>query len=245
MGRKRSRKSNLATRPEGSESHPAEEKQTQCSCPYNSEKPPISDENEKTAVYETLRNEIISTQAMRTNLIVYMFSVYFLLFGYGIGNGESHKLRFVATYAVLLAFQTKIIRLKFTIARISAFISKYFEEEKEDRLYKWETINLYNDFFRTNNKLFTILSSTAAFQLGLLSLFAFLRYTYKEYGNMNILLWSCPDKFSVGICFISLFFLLRIRDEYKVSIEIKKSMKQQFETAVITEETETDSNGSL
>ena len=36
---------------------------------------------EDIAVYESLRNEIISTQGIRSNMIVYMYTVFVVLFG--------------------------------------------------------------------------------------------------------------------------------------------------------------------
>lgn len=242
-------------RPGGSENHPDEEKQTkqtedsvnhtdeekhtQSNCPYSSEKPPISNENEKIAIYESLRNEIISTQGMRTNLIVYMFSVYFLLFGYGVGNDKSHNLCFVATYFVLLAFQTKIIRSKYTIARISVFIRDYYEPKTKEKLYKWETINLKNDFYRTNNKVITFFSSTAAFQLGFLSLFAIVisvckanEIGIKEICSLGIkkviCSWSNLERFLIIICIICQIILFFIRDDYKVDKKIIEKMSGQF-----------------
>lgn len=188
-------------------------------------------ESEKNALYETLRNEIISTQAMRTNLIVYMYSVYFLVFGYGAGS-NGNKICFVVTFAVLVAFQTKICRMKYTIAQISIFIQKYVESNEESLLNKWEKINLENNLLRTPNTIFTVLSSTGAFQLGFLSLIMFWYSAYKENNFSCILEWPCPKMVTSVVLFIVCCLcqgaLLFLSDEYKVNKDNRDNIETAF-----------------
>ena len=89
---------------------------------------------EDLAVYESLRNEIISAQSTRTNLIVYMYTVYAVLFGWGV---ERSRVFFVITFLILLPFQGKINRCKYTIARISSYIKVFFEEDPRHNIH-WE-----------------------------------------------------------------------------------------------------------
>ena len=91
---------------------------------------------EDIAVYESLRNEIISTQGIRSNMIVYMYTVFVVLFGLGV---EISRVFFFVAVFVLLSFQAKINRCKQVIARISAYIIVYFEKETDS--IHWETAN--------------------------------------------------------------------------------------------------------
>ena len=204
---------------------PSNETKTNCYCPNCSVKQSISDENERIAVYASLRNEIVSTQAMRTTMIVYMFTVYFVL--YGLGFDKNQKLCFVATYAVLIAFQAKIVRLKYTITRISFYIKKNFEEKRDDSFPKWETTNLDNCLLRTNNRVVTVLSCIGAILLGLLSLVTFLLITWKELDTC-IISWPCSYKICAGACFFGLLTLIIIGDEYYINEKEKDKIRTQL-----------------
>ena len=127
---------------------------------------------ENPAVYESLRNGIIATQGTRANYIVYMYSVYAIIFGIGV---ERSSIYFVVALIILISFQAKINRCKYTISRISAFIRVFFEEKQND--IHWEEANIHESTSefkkKMDSKLSSVLSGTSSLQLGLLSLFSY------------------------------------------------------------------------
>lgn len=143
-----------------------------CYCPNCSVKKSIPDDEENMAVYETLRNEIISTQGMRTTLIVYMYTVYFAIVTFeAITSGRieiENRIPYVVSLVVLVFFQSKIHRCAYTIARISAYIIVFFETDRKD--IHWETVNCNRGVAKKEkNKIIEYLSGTGAPYLGILS----------------------------------------------------------------------------
>ena len=127
---------------------------------------------EDKAVYESLRNEIISAQSTRTNLIVYMYTVYVVLFGLGV---ERSRVFFVITFLILLPFQGKINRSKYTIARISSYIKVFFEEDPKQDIHWEEAYDIVQKEAKYPNGRgpLSLLSRSGSIPLGILSLFAY------------------------------------------------------------------------
>lgn len=137
---------------------------------------------ENIAVYESLRNEIIATQETRANLVVYMYTVFAALFALGV---EQSKVFFVIASFIVISFQSRINRCKYTIARISAYIKVFFEEERDD--IHWESSHTdkttYKVRLRADNTFVSLLSETGSVQLGVISLVCYFGITLFEWSG--------------------------------------------------------------
>lgn len=145
---------------------------------------------EDKAVYESLRNEIISAQSTRTNLIVYMYTVYVVLFGLGV---ERSRVFFVITFLILLPFQGKINRCKYTIARISSYIKVFFEEDPRYNIH-WEEAydNVQKEAKYPNGRgRLRILSRSGSIPLGRLSFYAYIFASLLEWVNTVSCICKC------------------------------------------------------
>ena len=148
---------------------------------------------EDLAVYESLRNEIISAQSTRTNLIVYMYTVYAVLFGWGV---ERSRVFFVITFLILLPFQGKINRCKYTIARISSYIKVFFEEDPRHNIH-WEEAydNVQKEAKYPNGRgPLRLLSISGSIPLGILSISAYLLSFRLERENTVSCICECEAK---------------------------------------------------
>lgn len=89
---------------------------------------------ENIAVYETLRNNIISCEERITNEKIYMYVVYFALLAFGVERTGILML----SYLVLIVFQTMINRDRTAIEKASAYIRIFFEEKGD---IHWESLH--------------------------------------------------------------------------------------------------------
>ncbi len=170
--------------------------------------------SENLCVYETLRNEIISTQAMRKNIIMYMYAVYATLFVLAV---EFSYYFFLLTYIILIPFQAQIFRCKFTISKISAYIKIFFEDEREDM--HWESLQvsqITKPFLnKTNNRLVSLLAGTGSVQLGILSTISFISYIlYNSYNN-NAFNLQLIELLLIFISIVLVFVIIIVNNEYK------------------------------
>lgn len=188
---------------------------------------------ENLCVYETLRNEIISTQTMRKNIIMYMYVVYVTLFVLAI---EFSPYIFLITYIILIPFQAQILRCKFTISKISAYIKIFFEDERKDM--HWESLQvseITKPFLnKTNNRLVSLLAGTGSIQLGILSSLGFIGYTlYNSYNNYKFNL-CISDLFLMFLSIFLVFIIFIVNSDYKknYNIEIYNSFYKYKENII-------------
>lgn len=182
---------------------------------------------EDIAVYESLRNEIISTQGIRSNMIVYMYTVFVVLFGLGV---EISRVFFFVAVFVLLSFQAKINRCKQVIARISAYIIVYFEKETDS--IHWETANaeVKDD---TSTSIAKKLSRTSSIQLGVISLISFIVKAGYDWYN-HAYRWNthyCLIILDIALLLIIIacvVLLVRLNDEYDIKEETMKKWEDYF-----------------
>lgn len=78
---------------------------------------------EEIAVYEALRNSIVSIEERVINTKCYMYVLYFTLLGFGLEF--PHLL--IISYLVLIVFQTMINGDKLGAEKASAYIRIFFE----------------------------------------------------------------------------------------------------------------------
>lgn len=123
---------------------------------------------ERIEVYETLRNEIISTQEQRRNVWLYMYTLYVALFVIGI---EFNYHLILCTYVVIIPFQNIINECTSAISRLSAYIMVFFEKDNEDM--NWEFFQLYPEYryyySKDHKTIIGRLKNTGSIQLGLLT----------------------------------------------------------------------------
>ena len=187
--------------------------------PYGGVKKSIKKED--MAVYETLRNEIISTQGIRTTLVVYMYTVYCAIVTFESVTSKllqiNNKISFVVSVVILVLFQSKIHRCSFTFARISAYIIAFFETDRGD--INWEKANFISgDDRKAENKIILFLSSTGAPFLGVLSFLGYLG-EIKTITNAGFF-----DYIFIVLFVLCIFYLWVIRDEYAIAREEKLKM---------------------
>lgn len=184
-------------------------------------------------VYESLRNEIIATQGTRTNLSVYMFSVYAIIFVLGFDKNPEC---FVLASVILIAFQSKINRSNYTIARISSFIRVVFENDGKNGTHtNWESVEvnkqIQDKLKRSNNWLVEKISEKGAALLGFLSFVCYLIVGWPSSDSEEIAQWlkaNIPYLVFVLLsllCFVILFIICR---DYKIKDEDRDQMVQVF-----------------
>ncbi len=192
-----------------------------CCCPYSGIKQSIPDDEENMAVYEALRNEIVSTQGMRTTLIVYMYTVYFTIVTFGtITSGETginNRIPYVVSLLVLIFFQSKIQRCAYTIARISAYIIVFFETDRKD--IHWETVNCNRGVAKkAKNKISEYLSGTGAPYLGIISGVGYWLEIKKPTNA------GCVDWVITAIFFGCIVYLFIIHSDYTIDKDNKEKL---------------------
>lgn len=180
---------------------------------------------ENIAVYESLRNEIIATQGVRANMIVYMYTVYIALFALGVERG---RVFFVISYVILISFQAKINRCKYTIARISTYIRVFFEEERDDM--HWETTNTVGkrpaSKLKADNEFISFLSGMSTVQLGIISFICFCVSVVLNYDEKVGLL--CSDIILCVASVVCIVILAYVNNDYKVKKEDITEMAREY-----------------
>ena len=171
---------------------------------------------ENICVYESLREEILATQGTRANIIMYMYVVYISLFVIAM---EWSSYIFLLTFIVLIPFQAKIVRCKYMISKLSAYIKIFFEEERTDM--HWETLHKSSVtkayFTKMDNNFISKLSGTGAVQLGILSAVCFIwQIMQKSYIVDNKILYITPiDIFLIILAIIGVVVIAIVNSEYK------------------------------
>ena len=104
----------------------------------------IKPRHENMAVYETLRNSIISCEERITNEKIYMYVVYFALLTLSVES--EHSWIILITYIVLIAFQTLINGDRMAVEKTSIYIRVFFENNSD---IHWETLHKDQHYLRT------------------------------------------------------------------------------------------------
>ena len=165
--------------------------------------------------YESLRNEIIATQGARENAILYMYTVYIALFVLSIEY--SHYILLV-TFVVLIPFQARILKAEASIAKISAFIRLFFEQETIDMHWEslQETLAEHPQYVKDHNTIVDKLSGTGATQLGCLSTIFFLFKVLKEATYTQFPEYiALPDVIVILVSLVGVGFTVYITMKYK------------------------------
>lgn len=113
-----------------------------------------------------IRNEIIADQEQRRNVWINMYILYSTIF---VLSMQWSYYLFLVTYLIILPFQATINNLVWNVARLSAYIRIFYEEE-EDSL-NWESMNANYEVYRKylgkmENRLSSWIRNTGAAQLG-------------------------------------------------------------------------------
>lgn len=102
---------------------------------YKTRKRRINIEGENLAVYEALRNSIVSCEERIANETIYMYVIYFAMLSFGF----QYNWLFLVTFVVLIVFQAMINTDKLAIEKASTYIRVFFEEVRDDM--HWETMH--------------------------------------------------------------------------------------------------------
>lgn len=90
---------------------------------------------ENLAVYEALRNSIVSCEERIQNISINMYIVYFAMFSFGF----TFNWLFPASCMMLISFQAMINIDRRSIEKVSAYIRVFFEEQRKD--IHWESLH--------------------------------------------------------------------------------------------------------
>lgn len=188
----------------------------------------IGDENmakkhRKTNMNElnNIRNEIIADQEQRRSVWINMYILYAALFAVGI---QWSYYLFLVTYLIILPFQATINNLVWNVARLSAYIRIFYEED--DETLNWESMNANYEVYRKylgkmESKLSAWIRNTSAAQLGGLS-------------TMFFICMLIYNKYSVGMNILDILLILLsivlFGVALKLSIDYKKRYKDELES---------------
>lgn len=124
---------------------------------------------EDTAVYSSLRSEIIMLEDQQTNLIIYMYVISASLIAFGIQSQKATM--YLIPYIVIIPFQYIINKNTICISKLSYYIIEFFE--KQSSSFHWETYQKFDPFShyyeQISKSFFGILSKSGSILLGLLS----------------------------------------------------------------------------
>lgn len=134
-------------------------------------------EHENIAVYETLRNHIISCEDRISNERISMYVVYFALLAFAVNYGWL----ILVSYLVLIVFQTLINMDRILISKASIYIKKFFEKDGDIHWETWHR-NKYFKAYRKNYKNFAWwVNEISASLLAVVSFAALLISSFQEY----------------------------------------------------------------
>lgn len=172
--------------------------------------------------YDSLRSEIISIEEKRRNVWIYMYVLFTTIFVLGIEF--SYNLLLI-TYIILIPFQVVINRYNWGVAKISAFIRIFYEENSDD--LAWEGMHVYpeyNDLIKKYNKsVLGIIRYTGVSQLGFLATGFYIAYLFCDRYSNGLLHLEIIDIVFVLLS-IFLFFITIILNQ-----ENNKSHKEELE----------------
>lgn len=172
--------------------------------------------------YDSLRSEIISIEEKRRNVWIYMYVLFTTIFVLGIEF--SYNLLLI-TYIVLIPFQVVINRYNWGVAKISAFIRIFYEED--NNYFAWEGMHVYpeyNDLIKKYNKsVLGIIRYTGVSQLGFLATGFYIAHLFYDRYSDGLLHLEIIDIVFVLLS-IFLFFITIILNQ-----ENNKSHKEELE----------------
>lgn len=168
--------------------------------------------SENLAVYETLRNSIISCEERIANETIYMYVTYFALFAFGF----EHSWLFLVSFIALVVFQSLINSDRLAIEKASSYIRIFFEEVRGD--INWECFNKDLAFVRNYSKrvqdagwfIFKYSSSI----LAVISVGAIFYTVAKKYGYQVLLM---PDIVEGSVALVLCCFVFHINKKIYVN----------------------------
>ena len=133
-----------------------------------------------------IRNEIIADQEQRRSVWINMYILYVTLFVLGL---QWSCYLFLVTYLIILPFQATINNLVWNVARLSAYIRIFYEEENKS--LNWESMNANYEVYRKylgkmESSFSAWIRNTSAAQLGGLSTLFFIGGVVFNKGMKNI-----------------------------------------------------------
>lgn len=189
----------------------------------------------KEAEYNTLRDEIISSQANQCNLLIAMYTISIAIFSFAID--KENPLLFLAVIYIAIPFRMQIFWRQNGILKISAYIIVNFENAENE--LNWEKNVIQITELRENRPLRAFYETHkdyyAANFLGLLAVVFNIYYLLMNYPNLNTVV-KIADVFIAVFSVIfmpileKLFSLKKTRegyiDDFKRVNKINKKNKQ-------------------
>lgn len=159
-----------------------------------------------------IRNEIIADQEQRRSVWINMYILYVTLFVLGL---QWSCYLFLVTYLIILPFQATINNLVWNVARLSAYIRIFYEEENKS--LNWESMNANYEVYRKylgkmESSFSAWIRNTSAAQLGGLSTLFFIGGVVFNKGMKNI---TYLDILLIILSIILFFVALKLSFEYK------------------------------
>lgn len=162
-----------------------------------------------------IRNEIIANQEQRRSIWVNMYILYTTIFVLAL---QWSYYLFLVTYLIILPFQATINNLVWNVARLSAYIRIFYEEDDES--LNWESMNADYDIYRKylgkmEGKLSARIRNTSAAQLGGLS-------------STFFLCELIYNKYSIGIKMLDIFLIILSIVLFIISIKLSADYKKRY-----------------
>ena len=171
----------------------------------------VGTSKENLHVYDTLRNEIIQMEESQMTYTVYMYTVFFAVFAFGL----KYRILFLLAQIVLIIFQSLINYRVWLRHKVSAYIITFFETPRND--IHWESLHHSSEYIRAEadrKHLFSMwIAEHAAGALACITALIEIYFIFLEIrGNGGIFLSqvSWKDIYIVFEIFLSLLFCIAV-----------------------------------
>ena len=200
---------------------------------------------EEIAVYEALRNSIVSIEERVINTKCYMYVLYFTLLGFGLEF--PHLL--ITSYLVLIVFQTMINGDKLGAEKASTYIRIFFEESRE---IHWESLhkdpNHYQAYKKVTRDIGWYIDKYSAVILAVISFILFALSIHAKTNENCIMLLDVVNLFiSFLLCALTIYINIKQYSNNGKDLGKIEETIREFKTACYREtevmEMQTSGNG--
>lgn len=164
--------------------------------------------------YASIRSEIISMEEQQRNVWIHMYVLFITIFVLGL---ELSYHLFLVTYIVLIPFQIVINRYCWSIAKMSAFIRLFYEQD--DTNLNWESMHTYIEYKYyykgLNSSLTGKIRYTGVAQLGFLATVFYIGYSVCNVSNRSQIMLNSLDLILIIISVCLFFLTVMLNKEYR------------------------------
>lgn len=183
-------------------------------------------EHENMAVYETLRNHIISCEDRISNERISMYVVYFALLAFAVNYGWL----ILVSYLVLIVFQILISMDRIMISKASIYIKKFFEKDGDIHWETWHCDEYFKAYRKKYKNVAWWVNEIATSLLAVVSFGALLITSFQEYKIDELPAGLVVEIFSGAVlsCFIVYINLSFSHKLASIEKELDKSVEKLY-----------------